>query len=214
MNADAVPEQLQHLFAVWAAEAFALQRFGDHLLLVFAAEVQRHEALGSFCRAALREVDDIHGRAALVDQGLRGLLQHLLLVLKVQGDGAIDGTHRHDFRARALGQKLFIRADVTQSGAHQDETDLGQREQRDLPGDTALLVRDVVELVHDYVVHVCVGAVAERDVGQNLSRAADYGGVPVYGRVTRHHAHVLGAELATQREELLAHQGLDRAGVK
>ena len=102
VNADAVAQQLEHLFAVRAAKALALQGFGDDLFLVLAAKIEAEQALRRFGRAALREVDDVDRRAPLVDQGLRGLLQQLLLVLEVQRHRPIDGAHRHDFGAGAI----------------------------------------------------------------------------------------------------------------
>ena len=77
----------------------------------------------------------------------------------------------------------------------------------------ALAVGVVVELVHHHVVHVGVGAFAQRDVGEDLGGAAEDRRVAVDAGVAGEQADVLRAELAAQREELLVDQRLDRAGV-
>ena len=158
MDADAVPEQFQHFLAVRTAEALAVERLRELLLFFLAAEIEAEQALRGLRSAALREVDDVHWRAALVDQGLRRLLQHFLLIFEVERYRSLDGAHRHHLCSGALGQESFERADVPERGAHQDEADLRQREQRDLPGHAALLVGDVMKLVHHHVVHVGVAA--------------------------------------------------------
>jgi hypothetical protein len=111
-------------------------------------------------------------------------------------------------------ERLLELAGVAEGGRHQHEGGVGQREQRELPGDAALAVGVVVELVHDDVVHFGGPAVAQGHVGEDLRGAADDRGVVVDAGVAGQHADVLGAEVTTQGEELLADERLDRAGVE
>ena len=53
----------------------------------------------------------------------------------------------------------------------------------------------------------------ERHVGQDLRRAAQDRRLRVHARIAGHHADVLRPEVATERQELLVHQRLDRACV-
>ena len=89
-----------------------------------------------------------------------------------------------------------------------------QLEDRHLPGPAAIGVGVVVELIHDHEPHVGPRTLTQRDVGQDLGRAADDRGVRVDRRIAGQHADVVGAEDLTEREELLAHQRLDRCGVE
>jgi hypothetical protein len=131
-----------------------------------------------------------------------------------------------DKRDRALGvlydgggpagpfrQVLLEPSHVAEGGGHEDELRLGQLDERYLPGPAAVRVRVVVELVHHDLADVGVGAVPQRDGGQDLGRAADNRRLGVDGGVAGHHADVGRAEDVDQGEELLAHQRLDRRGV-
>ena len=87
-----------------------------------------------------------------------------------------------------------IEADVAEGGGHQEEARVRQRDQRDLPGDAALGVRVVVELVHHHVGRVEPLALAQGAVGEHLGGAADHRRVRVDRGVAGQHADVLGAE--------------------
>jgi hypothetical protein len=137
-----------------------------------------------------------------------------LAVLEVEGHRAHGGAHDRDLALGQALQALLELAGVAEGRGHQHEAGVGQREQGDLPGDAAVAVRVVVELVHDHVVDAGVSPVAQRHVGEDLGGAADDRGVMVDAGVAGQHADVLGAEVPAQREELLADEGLDRAGVE
>ena len=116
--------------------------------------------------------------------------------------------------AGAPGQVVGELGDVAEGGRHQQELRLRQLQQRHLPGPAAVGLGVEVELVHHHQPDVGAGALAQRDVGQHLGGAADDRGVGVHRRVAGEHADVVGAEHLAQREELLAHQRLDRGGVE
>ena len=85
-----------------------------------------------------------------------------------------------------------------------------QGDERQLPGDAALAVGVVVELVHHHVVGGRPGD-AHRHVGQHLGGAAQDAGLAVDAGVAGHQADVLRPEGGAQIEELLVDQRLDRA---
>ncbi len=89
-----------------------------------------------------------------------------------------------------------------------------QLQERHLPGPAAVGLAVVVELVHDHEPDVGARALAQGDVGQYLGRAGDDRCVGVDARVAGEHADVVGPEHLAEREELLAHQRLDRRGVE
>ena len=155
-----------------------------------------------------------------VDGGLVGgeqLLQRLVQRLEAEGedqrDRALGVLDDGGGPAGALGEVFLEPGDVAEGGRHQDELRLGQFDQRDLPRPAPVGVGVVVELVHDDLADVGVGAVAQRDVGEDLRGAADDRGLGVDRGVAGHHADVGRAEDVDKREELLADQGLDRRGV-
>ena len=59
----------------------------------------------------------------------------------------------------------------------------------------------------------CSHAIAQVDVGEDIGRAAKDRGTTVDGGVPCHHADIFGTEVATEFEELLIDQRLDRVGV-
>ena len=82
-----------------------------------------------------------------------------------------------------------------------------------MPGAAAFEVGVVVKLVHDHVVDLCLIAVAQGDVGKNLRGATEDGCAAIDAGVACHHADIFRTEIATEREELLVDQCLNRAGV-
>ena len=78
-------------------------------------------------------------------------------------------------------------------------------EQGRLPGYAALLIRVVVELVHDDIVDFGLRTVTQGDVGENLCSAAENGGTTIDAGITSHHADVLRSKIATEREEFFIH---------
>jgi hypothetical protein len=89
----------------------------------------------------------------------------------------------------------------------------GRASRRHLPGHAAVAVGVPVELVHDHVVHVRPVSVAERDVGQDLRRAAEDGRIAIDGGIPGGQAHVLRPQLAAEGHPLLVDERLDRRGV-
>ena len=104
-------------------------------------------------------------------------------------------------------------ADVSERGGHQQELRVGELDERHLPGPSTVGLRVVVELVHHHLADLGIGPLAKRDVGDDLGGRTDDRRIGVDRGVPGDHSHVLGAEHLAQREELLAHQGLDRRGV-
>ena len=90
---------------------------------------------------------------------------------------------------------------------------MGQGEEGDLPGYSALVVGVVVKLVHDDIVHRSRPAFPQCEVGKNLGSAANDRGVGVDGGVSGNHSHVLGPEDLAKGEKFFVGQGLDRGGV-
>jgi hypothetical protein len=121
--------------------------------------------------------------------------------------------HRHRRTPVQLRQLLLEKLRVAERRGHQEKPGLRQREQRHLPRHAAVAVGIPMELVHDYVVQVGVRALAQRDVRQDLRRAAKDRRVAVHRGVTGGQAHVVRAELPAEGQPLLVHQRLDRAGV-
>ena len=111
------------------------------------------------------------------------------------------------------GQFFLEEGRIAQRGGHQQEARLRQRQQRHLPGHAALAVGVVMELVHDDLLHVGLRPFAQRDIGQDLSSAAQDRGIAVHRGITGAQANVVGAELAAQAEPLLVDERLDRAGI-
>src|SRR6185312_12460101 len=143
------------------------------------------------------------------EEFLEGLVHARLDVVVVQGDGPLAGGDGGGVPVGQLGQLALEAADVAQGGAHEQELRLRQLQQGQLPGPAALRVRVVVELVHDDHADVGVLALAQGNVGQDLGRAADDGGVLVHGGVSRDHADVFGPEDLAQGKELLGDERLD-----
>ena len=102
---------------------------------------------------------------------------------------------------------------VADGGGHEEEAALRQSEERDLPSPTARVVRIVVKLVNDDVVHGGELAIAQGHVGEDLGGAANNGGLGIDGGVAGDEAHVLGAEGLAEGEELFVGEGLDGDGV-
>jgi hypothetical protein len=150
----------------------------------------------------------------VLEQLLERLVQRHRDVLEVQRHRPVDAGHDGALGVRALLQRGLEAGDVAERRAHQHELRVHQLDQRHLPGPAAVRLGVEVELVHDDQADVGVRALAQRLVGQDLRGAADDRRLAVDGGVAGHHPDVLGAELRAQREELLAHQRLDRRGVE
>ena len=182
--------------------------------LLARAELRRHERLRALERRGLREVNDVDRRAIRPHELLEELVQRLQRPGEVERHGPLGVVDEGRLAAGPPGQVLAQRRDVAERRRHQQELRVRQAEQRHLPRPAALRLGVEVELVHHDLADVGAGALAQRDVGEHLRRAADDRGAAVDGRVARQHPHVLRAERRAQREELLRDERLDRRGVE
>ncbi len=214
VDADAATQQPRQGLAVGGGEAEVADLGDDPLLGLVVDDLQAGQRLRAFGGLALGEVDDVDRRLAVLQQVLDRLVHRRVHVGEVQRHGAFRTCDERGRAARAGGEVLLQEGRVTEGGGHEEELRLRQLQQRHLPRPAALRVGVVVELVHDDLVDASVRAVAKRDVGDDLRRRRDDGGLAVDGGVAGHHADVLGAEDLAQREELLAHQRLDGGGVE
>ncbi len=156
---------------------------------------------------------DVHRRLLIADQALDGFVNR-------RSGPRVDQRHRShgvaDRRTRTPGgpvEFLAELADISQRGRHDDELGLREFHQGHLPGPAPIPVGNEVELIHHHLIDCGATALTQRDVGQDLSGAAHDGGIGIDRRVAGDHADIVGAEDATQGEELLADQRLDRCGV-
>jgi hypothetical protein len=145
---------------------------GDRVLLLAGAHVDAHQRLRALQRGGLGEVHDVDRRLVGAEQLLDRLVQRRHRV-------------REDQRHRPLGVvttavgrpvrrvRSLEPGDVAERRRHQHELRLRQLEQRHLPGPAAVGLGVEVELVHHDLADVGVGALAQRDVGQDLGGAAD-----------------------------------------
>ena len=207
-------DEALHVFAVRRIEAEPSQRFADGGLVLFGGDVEAREVLHALGAVTLGEAHHVDRGAGPRDQGDDGLVQGLLAVLELQGDGAGDGAHEADLTPGPLLEPQAQLAGVSEGGRHEHERRSRQREQRDLPRHAPLPITVEVKLVEDGVVDLGAFTFAEGHRREDLRGAADHRRVPVDGRVPGHHADVLPAERAAELEELLADEGLDRRGVK
>ena len=94
---------------------------------------------------------------------------------EVQRDRSLGrGDHRRRRPVRRV-RSASKRVDVAERRRHQQELRLRQLEQRHLPGPAAVRVGVEVELVHHDQADVGVGALAQREVGEDLGGAAMIG---------------------------------------
>jgi hypothetical protein len=213
VDADAEAQQPAHILAVRGVETEVADGGAQPFALLPAGELHAGEALPQLGALALGEVDDVGGDAVAVDELLHRLVQRRLAVVELQRHRPLLARHPRHLAAAAPRQVLLDRRRVAERRRHQQELARRQHQQRHLPGDAAVGVGVVVELVHDHVRRVDARH-AQRHVRQHLGGAADDRGVRVDAGVAGEHPHPLGAEGVAQREELLRGEGLDRAGVE
>ena len=214
VDADAAADEARQRPAEAGGEAEPADRVGDRRALLARAELRRHERLRALERRGLREVNDVDRRAIRPRELLEKLVQRLQRPGEVERHGPLGVVDEGRLAAGPPGQVLAQRRDVAERRRHQQELRVRQAEQRHLPRPAALRLGVEVELVHHDLADVGAGALAQRDVGEHLRRAADDRGAAVDGRVARQHPHVLRAERRAQREELLRDERLDRRGVE
>ena len=213
VHADAVPQPALHLAPVRTVELHPLQLRRQRRLFLLRAEVETHPVLRALGGRTLREINQVDRRAFQRQELPHPLQERRLAVLELQRHRTPVAAHRH---ARRVGQPLQLALEKrrrAERGRHEQEARLGHREQRHLPRVAALRVRIVVKLVHDHRADVAAVAAVQRDVGQNLRRAAQDRRLRIHARVARHHADVFRPEIAAQRQEFFVHQRLDRTRV-
>jgi hypothetical protein len=213
VHADAVAQPAADLLAVGAVEPHAVEGGLQRGLFLLRAYVEAHQALRGLAGGALREIHEVDGGAFVLKQRGDALGEGRLGVLEFQRHGPAVAAHGDARGAGDAGHFLFEKLRGAQRGRHEQEPRARHREERHLPRVAALGIGVVVKLIHDHHAHIALGAAVQGDVGEDLGGAAEDARLRIHARIARHHAHVLGAEIAAEREELLVDEGLDRAGV-
>ena len=156
---------------------------------------------------------DIDGRLPLGRQGFQGRGQRHLGISILQRHGPGIRGDGHTWPAIQTRQLRFKQGGIAERGGHQQKTGLGQSQQRHLPGDAALAVGVVMELIHDDLLHVRLRPLAQRDVRQDLRGATQDGCFAIDRGVAGAQPDVFRTELATESQPLLVDERLDRAGI-
>ena len=154
VKGDAVLEPLADLRAVGAGKLETLNRTPDGILLLAGAHVDAGEVLGALGGFELGEVDDIDGSLALRHQAFERGGQRQLGVGIVQRHRPVLGSDGDRWAPVQTCERLLEEGGVAERGGHQEVARLRQRQQRYLPGDAAVAVGVVVELVHDHLLDV------------------------------------------------------------
>ncbi len=207
-------QKLLELLAKRRVEACPAELLFHRLLFVLGEKVDAHEALGLFGRSALGEVHDVNRRLPVLEQSEHRVVQTLLAVRKIERHRPIGALHQGRRHAGEIADRLLEHPCLPKRRTHQKKSCLGQGEQRNLPRDPPVPVRVVVELIHHDAINLSPLAFPQREIGQNLGGAADYGRLTIDRRISGHHPHPLRPQHSAQVEELLAHQSLDRCGVE
>ena len=203
MHADALREQRFEGLPETLRKRHTRQLRGDRLLLLGRNERGTIERLCGSDRVTLGEMHDVDGPAALTQQPLDRVGQAVHDVLELEGHGALCVVDEGDVAPGAFLPRAFETCRVAQRRAHRDHLRGPQLQERHLPCPAALTVPVEVELVHDDHVRVQRRPLAQRLIGQDLSRAADDGRVGVQGHIAGHHADVVRAEQGHEIKEFL-----------
>ena len=217
VHADAGLHQLLQRLAEARAEPEGPDLLGDGVLVlpVDPGESPDAQQPGRVLDGVgLREVHDVRRRLAGRDELLDRLVEMFDGPPEAEGDGPLGLVDHGGRPAGTPGQVGGDLRDVAQGRGHQHELRVGQLQERHLPRPAAVRLAVVVELVHHHQPDVGAGALAQGDVGEHLGGAGDDRRVGVDAGVAGQHADVVGAEHLAEREELLAHQRLDRRGVE
>ena len=213
VHADAVAQPAFHFLAVRTVELYPFEFRGEHGLFLLRADGEAHQRLRRLRSGTLRKMHEVD-RSAIIGQQLRHAFgQRRLRILEGERHRPAIAAYRETGCAGQAGQLAFEKLRRAEGRRHQQESRLGQREQRHLPGVAALLVRVVMKLVHDHRADFRAVAAGERDVGENFRGAAEDGRLGVHGGIAGHHADIFRTEVAAQAEKLFVYQRLDRAGV-
>ncbi|KAK4045267.1 hypothetical protein OUZ56_032676, partial [Daphnia magna] len=213
VNADAVAEKTLQLTAVGALEMDAYQRLGDLLLLLFGADVDAHEVLRLFRTGALGEIHQIDRRFSRFEKVIDGLVKRSLFVGKVERDRAEVAPNGDGLAACQPREFLLKEGRIAESGAHEEELGLRQREQRDLPGPPAFAVRIVMKLVNNDGANVGSSPLGEADVRENFGGATDGPRLSIDARIAGRDTDPFRREQTDKIEELFVRQCLNRGRV-
>src|SRR5207248_8761236 len=133
-------------------------------------------------------------------------------VAHLQGDGTLRTGNAGHLAPGDLGELRLDERRVSERRAHEQELRLLEEQQGDLPGDTALAVGVVMELVHHNTVRADL-RVAQGEIREHLLGADEYRRLAVDGRIAGDHPDVARSEDVAEGEELLVDERLGRAGV-
>ena len=175
VDADAVAHQPRQRLAEPGREPEAADQLGDGVLLLAGADVDAHQRLGALERRGLGEVHDVDRRLAGRSRSSSVSWTGVVRVVEVQRDRPV---RRADHGRRSPGTPRQVRLEarhVAERRRHEEELRARQLEERHLPRPAAVGVGVEVELVHHDDTDVGVGALAQRDVGQDLGRAVMIG---------------------------------------
>ena len=104
VHADAVPHEPRERAAEAGAEAEAADAGRDRVALLARRDLDGHEALGPLEGGRLREVDDVDGRAVLLEQLLDGLVEGRDGIRELERDGTLGAGDDGGGAAGAAGQ--------------------------------------------------------------------------------------------------------------
>ena len=213
MHADAGTQHLHQRRPEPAGESETADRLDDTVSGLRIDQLHAHQALCLLGRRRLAGMHQVDRRRPGVHQLGQRLGQGRHRPLEDQRYRTRRSRQHLGRASGALGEQLDQTGHITQGGAHDHELRLGQLAGRHLPGPAAIGVGDEVVFVGHHHLEVGAGTLAQRDVGQDLGRAADDRRVRVHRGVPGDHADQVGAEVIHPGEELLADQRLDRGGV-
>jgi len=214
MHSDAVMEITRELLSKGGIKTKAPDGRFDSGFLLPRENVDAHKILSVFGRGALCEVHDVDRGAIELEVFADGLVEGRFAIGELEGDGARSARDDGDFGARARFEILGDVVDIAEGGAQQERARARKCEKGDLPGDAALAIAIVMELVHDDVVDLGIAAFAEGFIGKDFGGAGDKRRGRVDACVSRHHPHVFGAEAAAEIEEFFGDESFDWGRIK
>lgn len=164
MQTDAVAEPFFDFGPVWAGEFKSFQGGGDGVFFVACADIDAGEILGALGGFQLSKVDDVDGAFGFGDEILEGLSEGRFGVGKLERDGPGFGLNGDGGAAVQFSEFFFEEGGVPERGGHKEEPRLRESQQGHLPGDSAVAVGIIVELVHDHFGDIGGSAFAQSDV--------------------------------------------------
>ncbi|CAB4911889.1 unannotated protein [freshwater metagenome] len=214
MHPDTVTNESGQRRPEAGGEAEVADGLGYRGLLLLGRDIDARQGLSAFECRCLGEVHDVHRRQVRLHQLLDRFADRGGDVREHQRDRPFGTGDDGGRAAGASGQIVAEERDVAQRRRHEQELGVRQFDQRYLPGPPPVRLGVVVELVHDHLADVGVGALPQCQVRDDLGSGADDRRTGIDRRVAGHHADVLRSEDLAQGEELLADERLDRRGVE